>query len=260
MIAAIGDQRRFILEDSLDSTIAALSAFQPAAVVHLAGKVLSEQGGANVESLVRSNVALGAYILEAMRICGCDKLINTGSAWQHCESPLYQPVNLYAATKQAFEDIAAYYAEAAAFRILHLHLFDTFGERDPRGKILGLLEQSAVSGRVLPMTPGEQLVYPVHIDDVCGAYLRALELLADLKPGESRCYAVRALQGLSVRQLVELFNAAAPERPALVDFGGRPYRVREVMVPWIGMPVLDGWRPSKPLGEVLPSMRRRVEA
>ena len=46
----------------------------------------------------------------------CTRIVNTGTSWQHyCNKP-YSPVNLYAATKQAFEEILQYYVEAKGFK------------------------------------------------------------------------------------------------------------------------------------------------
>ena len=40
--------------------------------------------------------------------------INTGTFWQNYQSEKYNPVNLYAATKEAFQNIAKYYTETSS--------------------------------------------------------------------------------------------------------------------------------------------------
>jgi hypothetical protein len=49
--------------------------------------------------------------------------------------------------------------------------------------------------------------------------------------------------------VVELY-ARVTGRPIEVVWGGRPYRDREVMVPWTG-PRLPGWRPRIALADGL---------
>ena len=53
-------------------------------------------------------------LVEALAQGGCGTFVNTGSAWQHVDGEPYRPKSLYAATKQAFEDIVHFYAGAAA--------------------------------------------------------------------------------------------------------------------------------------------------
>ena len=47
--------------------------------------------------------------------------------WEYYEDKKI-PVNLYAATKSAFDQILNYYYSAYQLQIITLHLFDTFGE------------------------------------------------------------------------------------------------------------------------------------
>ena len=67
-----------------------------------------------------SNITFGTQLVEAMVANGCYQFVNTGTSWQHYENDEYNPVNLYAATKQAFEDILRYYVETSALRVITL--------------------------------------------------------------------------------------------------------------------------------------------
>jgi nucleoside-diphosphate-sugar epimerase len=123
-----------------------------------------------------------------------------------------------------------------------LKLYDTYGPDDPRPKLLTLLRQTAASQRLLAMSPGEQLLDLVHIDDVIDAYARAADrLLADQVEGHER-YAVSSGAPRPLREVVEVFEEAAGVRLP-IRWGGRSYRPREVMRPWDrGRPV-PGWHP-----------------
>ena len=85
---------------------------KPLVVFHLASLFLSEHTVDQVEPLVRCNILFGTQLLEAMAANGVRLLVNTGTSWEHYCSRPYSPVNLYAATKQAFESILQYYVEA----------------------------------------------------------------------------------------------------------------------------------------------------
>jgi nucleoside-diphosphate-sugar epimerase len=175
-----------------------------------------------------------------MRTAGITKLINTGTSWQHYQNAAYSPVNLYAATKQAFEDILTYYAEACGFRAITLKLYDTYGPGDPRRKVVNLLLDSALSGETIEMSPGDQILDLVHVKDVCRAYHCAAGLLEEEGRGLS-VYGIASEEKVTLKELVNLFNTVAPRR-AKVIWGGRPYRAREVMVPWSMGASLPRWR------------------
>jgi nucleoside-diphosphate-sugar epimerase len=52
------------------------------------------------------------HILEAALAGGCRRLVNTGTQSQHRDGTAdYAPTNLYAASKQAFEDLVCAYVE-----------------------------------------------------------------------------------------------------------------------------------------------------
>ncbi|MBK8536944.1 MAG: NAD-dependent epimerase/dehydratase family protein [Candidatus Competibacteraceae bacterium] len=110
----------------------ALDSFRPDVVVHLAAHYVAEHVYEDIGVLVRSNVLFGAYLLEAMREVGCDAMVYAGTSWQHYRDHEYCPVNLYAATKQAFSTLAEFYRDAAGLRLLELHLYDSYGEDDSR--------------------------------------------------------------------------------------------------------------------------------
>lgn len=213
---------------------------QPQTVFHLASCILSEHKEKDIEPLVRSNVLLGTQLLEASSQSGVKFFINTGTYWQHYKGDGYDPVALYAATKQAFEDILAYYIAVTPLRALTLTLFDTYGPRDRRRKLLTLLREVERAQVPLPMSPGEQLIDMVYIEDVIKAYLRAEALLREERPDIlGGRFAVSTGRRLSLRDIVEIYQKFIGCSLKVV-WGGRPYRRREVMVPWQGR-TLPGW-------------------
>jgi nucleoside-diphosphate-sugar epimerase len=80
-------------------------------VIHLASLYLAVHRQEEATELVNSNIKFSTYILECASQAKIKWFINTGSFWQNFENSNYSPVNLYAATKQAFECIAQYYIE-----------------------------------------------------------------------------------------------------------------------------------------------------
>ena len=216
---------------------------RPEIIFHLASLVLVEPQSSEVEDLICSNILFGTQLLEAAVRTRVPFFVNTGSYWQHDEGPGYNPVNLYAGTKQAFEDILRFYTKAFPLRALTLKLFDVYGPGDTRNKLFNQLERASETGESLALSPGEQLLDLVYIDDVTEAYEWAAQLLTTKLAGElGESYAVSSLRRLPLREVVEIYERVAGRRVPVI-WGGRPYRVREVMKPWEGE-ILLGWQPK----------------
>jgi nucleoside-diphosphate-sugar epimerase len=205
---------------------------KPDVVFHLASLFLSSHTPEKIPALIDSNILFGTQLLEAT---SPTQFISVGTSWQHYKNHQYDPVNLYAATKQAFEDILTYYVNARGVSAITLKLFDIYGPRDPREKLIPYL----LRNKNAVMTKGEQLVSLVYIDDAVDALITAV------RQG-SGTYAVNADEPISLRDLVAEISAI---KPLSVEFT-RAYREREVMEPWDG-PRLPGWHPKTSLREGL---------
>ncbi|NLB78020.1 MAG: NAD(P)-dependent oxidoreductase, partial [Clostridiaceae bacterium] len=99
----------------------------PDILIHLASIYVAEHQAKDIGSLVNSNILFGTEVLNAAISCGVNYFINTGSYWQNYNGDAYNPVNLYAATKQAFECIMKYYREVSKLRSVTIKLVDTYG-------------------------------------------------------------------------------------------------------------------------------------
>ena len=220
-----------------------ISRAQPDTVFHLASLFLAQHEPQQVEPLVRSNILFATQLVEAMTRQGVSRLVNTGTSWQHYENRDYSPVCLYAATKQAFEAILAYYAETTPLKAITLKLFDTYGPADPRPKLFTLLEKVAREQIPLEMSPGEQMLDLVYIDDVVEAFVMAAQRLETGSDSRHECFAVSSGSPIRLRDLVEAYGRALGKTLPIV-WGGRPYRPREVMKPWDRGDLLPGWEPG----------------
>lgn len=221
--------------------------FRPDVVVHLAALYICDHHQEDVSPLIRTNVEFGAQLLEGMRAAGCDAMVYAGSAWQHYQDQAYCPVNLYAATKQAFSALADYYRDAVGLRLLELHLYDSYGPNDSRPKLLNRLLQAAEDGTEVAMSPGDQQLHLVHVQDLSRGVAMACDQVRTLEPGGRRVYRLPSLQAITLRELVATLNTVDQARPVKARWGARPFRPREVFTPWEGAEVLPGWRPEIPL-------------
>jgi nucleoside-diphosphate-sugar epimerase len=248
-IKDIADQVTLHVHDgSTEGMHGILASTQPDVVFHLASLFLSEHTSADISRLVQSNVLFGTQMLEAMTAHGVTRIVNTGTSWQHYENKPYSPVNLYAATKQAYEDILQYYVEAKGIQAITLKLFDTYGPNDPRPKLFHLLEKIAKEGTTLAMSPGEQMIDLVHIDDVVQAFVMAAERLLAGDAQEHEQYGLSSGSPMRLKDIVETYSAVTGCKLS-IQWGGRPYRNREVMETWNSYETLPGWTPQLALAK-----------
>lgn len=243
-------------DGSTVNLIEIMRAAAPEAVFHLASLFLATHKPEDVERLIHSNLLFSTQVAEAMAACGVRRLVNTGTSWEHYEDADYNPVCLYAATKQAFAALLHYYVECHGLRVVTLKLFDTYGAGDTRPKVLNLLKRIALEGTSLGMSPGEQLVDLVYIDDVIDAFMLAYEQLADgSQQSAMEEYGVSCGAPLPLREIAALY-AQVSGKPLAIDWGGRPYRDREVMVPWHSYRSVPGWQPKVDLATGLALFHR----
>ena len=225
-----------------------IAAAKPTVVFHLASLFLAQHEPKDIQKLIQSNILFGTQLVDAMITHGVYYLVNTGTSWQHYENRAYSPVCLYAATKQAYEVILQFYIETSSLKIITLKLFDTYGPRDPRPKLFALLRKAAVEGITLAMSPGEQLIDIVYIDDVVDAFLLASQRLQARMVDGHEEYAVSSGAPIKLKELVSIYKNIRGNK-LNIQWGGRTYRPREVMATWSKGTVLPGWSPKIGLEE-----------
>lgn len=230
-------------------------------VFHLASMASYRCLGGEIGGMIASNITFGAHLLEAMRHWGVVNLINTGTFWQYDEDGRYQPVCLYAATKEAFEDVINYHVQKNQTQCTTLVLFDVYGPNDPRRKLLRLLDEHGRTGEKLALSPGMQKVDLVYIADVVAAFLVAADRLLqrEVRIKSAERFAVGSGARVTLRELVATYEKVMSVT-LNVEWGGVGYREREIMEPW--QPTLHeklvGWRPRFGLGEGLAAIKEGI--
>ena len=116
-------------------------------VIHLASLFLSSHNPNDLSKLIASNIQLGTELLEASKSSKVVWFVNTGTFWQNYQNEDYNPVNLYAATKEAFENIAKFFTETSNLVFVTIKLNDTFGPNDTREKVFNLWTKMSQSGK-----------------------------------------------------------------------------------------------------------------
>ena len=221
-------------------------------VIHLASLFLAFHIPNDIPKLINSNIEFGAELLEASKQSKVKWFINTGTFWQHFNNEDYNPVNLYAATKEAFEVIAKYYVETSDLVFTTIKLNDTFGPNDTRKKIFNLWLDCIKNNRILDMSKGEQIIDISYIDDVVNAYEVMIENLSkdDYKKYNLKSYVVSNKEKLTLKELALLFEKVSG-RKLNINWGAREYREREVMVPYNKGKLVPNWQQKYSLEDAI---------
>jgi nucleoside-diphosphate-sugar epimerase len=246
--ALVKPDHRICYQGDLKSLVEGLTRIKPDVVVHLASLFIAEHKPEDVTPLIESNLLFPSHLLEAMSLTGCKRLVNTGTTWQHFENQAYNPVSLYAATKQAFEDLCRFYVEARELRVIHLQLTDSYGPEDQRKKLVATLKAMAGTEKSLAMSPGEQPFDIVHVRDVVSAFKSAITLTEKVQSQET--YTVSSGEAMALKSFVTLFEKVLGKK-INIDWGARPYRQREMKKLWDQGKWLPGWQPKIPLEQGL---------
>lgn len=212
---------------------------RPLITIHLAAAF--DRGDTNKEimNLINTNILFGTILLNSLIKYDCKKIINIGTYWQNFKDKAYNPINLYAATKQSFQDIIKFYEEEYGLKCITLKLCDTYGENDNRKKIINLLKQAYIEDKELNMTQGEQYLSLTYIDDIVKGLLLAAEYVMN---GEhcGKTFFVANKELIKLKDLVKIIEKIGNKK-LKINWGSVLYRDREIMKPYIGE-ILPGWK------------------
>lgn len=208
-------------------------------VVHLATHYVSEHTTEDIRKLVESNILYPTRVLEAASLSGVKWFVNTGTFAQNLGNDSYNPLNLYAASKQAFEVMSKHYSE---MNFVTLKLNATYGPGDNRDKIFNAWSRATVSEEVLDMSPGDQSLDMVYIDDVVSAFESMIELMDGDRQRrfDRRCFSILSGKAVTLRDMASIFSKVSG-KPLRIRWGAKPYRKRESMQSFEGYESVPGW-------------------
>ncbi len=238
------DQVCFYVSDGSQRSLdMAVSESQPDLIIHLAGFYVWEHTPDQEAELVEANISFGTRLLEAAKKNGTYKIINTGSHFQYFESDEPCPFNFYAQTKQAFANTLLQYGKEQGFHFVNLIIFESYGPRDWRKKLIQAIANNQLSGGILPIVASDPVLDFVHIDDIVDAYLLAAFLLESRPEDVSgHSYALTGGERQPISKLIKIFEEIGGKLIVTEKKEDLP-GVKRVLNPWDG-PILPGWQPK----------------
>lgn len=232
-----------------------IACFSPSVIVHSAASF----NNSDIGDLLDCNLKFGIRLLEtASKIKHC-RFINIGSYWQFGNDiDGNVPIDLYSASKNAFESFLEYYSKHKRLDVAIIYLYGTYGSHDSRGKIVELLIDSAKKSQPLELTKCEQKLNLVQVDDVA----KAINIVMDSELTESKDeisrFSIYSETSYTLLDIVRMVEVLSPTE-TYFDVGAKKYRPVELFEPVYKYPRPKGWCENKSLKEYISERLRLIE-
>ena len=200
-------------------------AFSPEYVFHLAGSSSYPKNAEEEVELWSANVLYGNTLLSILKEIPGLVFVNFTTSLAYDGTELY-PFSYYALTKANFVQSLHYFTRYYNFRVFNLILYTIYGKGDKTKRALNYILDSLDASEPITMSPGEQIMDFIHVDDVIGLCLQLLENKPHKKIEEIH---VGTGRGTTLKQAAQLI-ASLSHQKANIHFGSIPYRKEEKMV------------------------------
>lgn len=201
---------------------------QPDVVLHLASYLTSSDDEESIKNLIDANLLFGSDLLNALSRTNIKYFINTGTfAEYNSNKSIPEPAYLYAATKTAFRSILKYYQSVIGFKTINIIPYTIYGGIDTNKKLIDIIYSSTESTDAIKMSPGEQVLDFIHIDDVVNFYKNLFINLHHFKNKYTEYHLGTGI-GTTPRRIAEIIQKITGKRTQ-IEWGGLPYRTRDTM-------------------------------
>jgi CDP-paratose synthetase len=202
--------------------------FDPDVVLHLAAYLTSSDDEKQIDKLIEANISFGTHLLDAVKNSSVKMFINTGT---FAEYPTREgkktPAYLYAATKTAFCSIVNYYQAVVGFRVFNIIPYTVYGGTHSAKKLIDYIYDSLGSLTPIDMSPGEQVLDFIHIDDVVNFYITLLSRIDQYKNNYTEIH-LGSGKGITPKQIAALMEKISGKK-SNINWGGLPYRKNDTM-------------------------------
>jgi len=210
-------------------------------VIHLATLYLIWNTFDEIDDLIESNITFWTKIIEIASLTEVKHFINTSSFIQNYENKNYSPVNLYAATKQSFEDIWKYYSESKKINFCSLSLVNSYWPWDERKKIFNIWKDSLEKKETIKSTSWEQFIDILFISDVLNAYSCLIKEIENWNSIDSKKFAISSNEVIKLKDLAKIFEKVVWKR-INIQWWTLQHRDREVMYPYNIWEKVPNWK------------------
>ncbi|MHC1738589.1 MAG: NAD-dependent epimerase/dehydratase family protein [Ignavibacteriaceae bacterium] len=219
--------------------------FNPSVIIHLASYLTASDETKNIKKLLDANIVFLNYLLDAVKNTNLEWFINTGSFAEYFKGDgVLDPAYLYTATKSASRIFVDYYSKVYNFKYFTIVPYTIYGGLDTQKKIIDLIYDALGSNEALDLSPGNQILDFIHLEDVTDFYIQVLENLSNIESGSN--FQVGTGTGHNLVEIVRIIEEQTGKK-ANINWGGRPYRPRDTMFAVANISLqyhLFSWKPK----------------
>jgi nucleoside-diphosphate-sugar epimerase len=243
-----GDKtKKHLITEDQEAFTKAVVAFRPDVVIHLASYLTSADSYQALDTLLQSNIYFFCRLLDALKDAGPALFINTGTFAEYFKGDnCFDPAYLYSATKTASRAFLDYYSKVYNFKQTTVVPYTIYGSKDSQKKIIDIIIDSLSSSTQTDLSPGEQVLDFIHIDDVTDFYLHLIDNLHQL-PHKSN-FQLGTGKGHTLKQLAGIIEFVT-QKKSNINWGGKSYRPTDVMYAVADISNINSWHPKIPLSK-----------
>lgn len=227
------------------------------AVMHLAASSIISFSYVRPLEYFENNLINGIKLLEAMKKRGVKKIIysSTSSVYgQPKRSPVKEenpknPLNIYASSKLAFEDVLISYYHAFGIESVSLRYYNVYGPRDVQKagtRVVPMWIKAILNNKPIPWYwQGRQIRDYVYVKDVAQAHLDVLPL------NGVHCFNVGSGKGILMSDVLETLGKIVGKKLKTLDLGERKGDTMKSFADISKIKTTVGWIPKVALEEGL---------
>ena len=182
-----------------------------------------------IVNLINSNITANSLFLnQAVKNNNFKGFICFGTKWEFDENRKFNPLNLYAATKHANDSLLKYFSKKYNFAAISLKIFDIYGNGNKNKTILNLLLKSYKKKKILKISPGNQYLDYVHVDELYELVKMICDDIIKNKLIGFETFTVSSKKPIKLKSLIRKLDYTL-KNPLKVKIGAKRYRENEAM-------------------------------
>lgn len=219
--------KKHLITDDQKSLSDTIEQFKPDIVIHLASFLTAADDYLVMKKLINTNILFFCRLLDALKNSGIQMFVNTGTFAEYFKGDnILDPSYLYAATKTASRTFLDYYSKVYNFKQTTVVPYTIYGGIDTHKKIIDIIFDSIYSPTAVDLSPGEQVLDFIHVDDVADFYVQLIENGNKL-PQKSN-FQLGTGKGYTLKQLAGIIEDVTQQKTN-INWGGKQYRPSDVL-------------------------------
>ncbi len=219
--------QKYVLNDDQKALVQHVEEFMPDVVIHLASFITALDDYSSLIKVLNSNITFFCKVLDAVKSAKIKLFINTGTFAEYYKGDdNFDPAYLYAASKTASRSFLDYYSKVCNFKQTTVVPYTIYGGVDTQKKVIDYIYDSIDSEVPIDMSPGEQVLDFIHIDDVTDFYLKLIHSINEL-PAKSN-FKLGTGKGHTLKEVARIIETILGKKTN-INWGGKAYRNSDVM-------------------------------